>query len=148
MIFNYKLMFGMDKLMHFMGFAGISALIGVFILIVSDRDRVKDQLSVIWFVLVTIGIIEEYRQYLDPVRSSEFFDAIANIVGVTTGVGITLGVSYILASKQKILSNVFRLYPMILMMLLIGLLYINERPFLIDVSFRERVRSLAALMGF
>ncbi|WLR55430.1 VanZ family protein [Mesobacillus subterraneus] len=147
-IINYKLMFGMDKLMHFIGFAGISALIGVFMLIISDRDRVKDQLSVIWFVLVTIGIIEEYRQYLDPVRSSEFFDAIANIFGVTTGVGITLGVSYILASKQEILSNVFRLYPMILIMLLIGLLYFNERPFLIDVSIREQVRSLAALIGF
>lgn len=137
--------------MHVIGFTGISAMIGIFVLIISDRDRVrvKNQLKVVWLVLVTIGIIEEYRQYLDPARSSEFFDAIANIVGVTTGVGISVGISYILAHKQKVLSNIFSLYPMILMMLLIGLLYLNERPFLKEeISFQERVRSLAALIGF
>ena len=96
---DFQSILGMDKLMHVMGFAGASALIGVFIIIISNRDRVKDRLRIIWFILVTIGIVEEYRQYLDPVRSSEFFDAIANIVGVTTGVGITLGVSYILTYK-------------------------------------------------
>ena len=146
---DLQLIFGIDKLMHVIGFTGISAMIGIFILIISDRNLVKGQLKVVWFVMVTIGIIEEYRQYLDPTRSTEFIDAIANIIGVTMGIGVTLGISYILSNKKQILSNMFRLYPMVLMLLLIGLLYLNESPFLtMDVPFLERVRNLAAMIGF
>ena len=135
--------------MHFMGFAGVSALIGIFILIMSGPDGVKQQLKIVWLALVTVGIIEEYRQFLDPGRSAEFLDAVANMVGVSMGIGISLGLAYLVANKQRIFSSVFRLYPMFLMMLLLGLLYINERPFLkMEVSFQERVRNLAALGGF
>lgn len=146
---DFQLIFGLDKLMHFLGFAGISGLIGAVILIISGPDGVKQQLKTVWLALVTIGIIEEYRQFLDPGRSAEFLDAVANMVGVSVGIGITLGISYLVANKQRIFSSVFRLYPMFLMMMLVGLLYINERPFLkMKVSFQERVRSLAALIGF
>lgn len=146
---DFQLIFGLDKLMHFLGFAGISGLIGAVILIISGPDGVKQQLKTVWLALVTIGIIEEYRQFLDPGRSAEFLDAVANMVGVSVGIGITLGISYLVANKQRIFSSVFRLYPMFLMMMLVGLLYINERPFLkMEVSFQERVRSLAALIGF
>ncbi|WP_251040912.1 hypothetical protein [Bacillus sp. ISL-45] len=135
--------------MHFLGFAGVSVSIGIFLLIISGPDGVKQQLKIVWLALVTVGIIEEYRQFLDPGRSAEFLDAVANMVGVSVGVGITLGLFYLVANKQRIFSSVFRLYPMFLMMLLLGLLYINERPFLKEeVSFQERVRSLATLIGF
>ena len=135
--------------MHFLGFAGISVLMGIFILIISDPDSLKQQLKIIWFSLVTIGIIEEYRQFLDPGRSAEFLDALANMVGVSVEIGITLGLSYLVANKQRVFSSVLQLYPMFLMMLLLGLLYINERPFVkMEVSFQERIRSLAALIGF
>lgn len=146
---DFQQIFGLDKLMHFLSFVGVSMLIGIFILIISGPDGVKPQLKIVWLALVTIGIIEEYRQFLDPGRSAEFLDAVANMVGVSMGIGITLGLAYLAANKQRIFSNVFRLYPMFLIMLLLGLLYINERPFLkMEVSFQERVRSLAALDGF
>lgn len=146
---DFQLIFGLDKLMHFLGFAGVSVLIGIFLLIISGPDGVKQQLKIVWLSLVTVGIIEEYRQFLDPGRSTEFLDAVANMVGVSVGIGIILGLSYLVANKRRVLSSVFRLYPMFLMMLLLGLLYINERPFLkMEVSFQERVRSLAALIGF
>ncbi|MCM3574197.1 VanZ family protein [Mesobacillus subterraneus] len=146
---DFQLIFGLDKLMHFLGFAGVSVLIGIFLLIISGPDGVKQQLKIVWLSLVTVGIIEEYRQFLDPGRSTEFLDAVANMVGVSVGIGIILGLSYLVANKRRVLSSVFRLYPMFLMMLLLGLLYINERPFLkMEVSFQARVRSLAALIGF
>ncbi|MBT2644658.1 VanZ family protein [Bacillus sp. ISL-41] len=146
---DFQLIFGLDKLMHFLGFAGVSVLIGIFILIISGPDCVKQQLKIVWFSLVTVGIIEEYRQFLDPSRSAEFLDAVANIAGVSMGIGITLGLSYLFANKKRVLSSVFHVYPIFLMILLVGLLYINERPFLkMEVSFQERVRSLAALIGF
>ncbi|UYZ21696.1 VanZ family protein [Mesobacillus jeotgali] len=146
---DFQLIFGLDKLMHFLGFAGVSVLIGIFLLIISGPDGVKQQLKIVWLSLVTVGIIEEYRQFLDPGRSTEFLDAVANMVGVSVGIGIILGLSYLVANKRRVLSSVFRLYPMFLMMLLLGLLYINERPFLkMEVSIQERVRSLAALIGF
>ncbi|WP_226679051.1 VanZ family protein [Mesobacillus jeotgali] len=148
-LLDFHMIFGLDKLMHFIGFLGASSLIGIFVLIFSGPNNVKHTLKVVWFSLVTIGIIEEYRQFLDPGRSTEFLDAVANIAGVNMGIGITLGFAYLVVNKHRIFSSVFRLYPMFLMMLLLGLLYLNERPFIkMDVSFQERVRSLAALIGF
>ncbi|CAM3957017.1 VanZ family protein [Mesobacillus thioparans] len=135
--------------MHFIAFTGVSISIGVLILIFTGPQDVKGHLKVVWFTLVTIGIIEEYRQYWDPGRSAEFLDAMANIAGVSIGVGIILGISFLIINKQRVLSNIFRVYPILLMMLLLGLLYINERPFLrMDVSVQERIRGLAALIGF
>ena len=148
-LLDFQLIFGLDKFMHFLGFAGVSVLIGGVTLIIAGPDGVKPQLKIVWLALVTVGIIEEYRQFLDPGRSAEFLDAVANMVGVSMGIGISLGLAYLVANKQRIFSSVFRLYPMFLMMLLLGLLYINERPFLkMEVSFQEQVRSLAALVGF
>jgi hypothetical protein len=148
-LLDFKLIFGLDKLMHFISFTGVSISIGVLILIFTGPQNVKSQLKVVWFTLVTIGIIEEYRQYFDPGRSTDFLDAMANIAGVSIGIGIILGISFLTTNKQRVLSNIFRVYPIFLMMLLLGLLYLNERPFLkLDVSFHERFRRLAALIGF
>jgi VanZ family protein len=133
-LLNFQMIFGLDKLMHFIGFLGASTLIGIFILITSGPDNVKHKLKVVWFSMVTIGIIEEYRQLLEAGRSAEFLDAVANIAGVSMGIGVTLGLAYLVV---------------VLMMFLLGLLYLNERPFMkMDVSFQEHVRSLAALIGF
>ncbi|WP_079506508.1 hypothetical protein [Mesobacillus jeotgali] len=146
---DFQLIFGLDKLMHFIGFTVASLLIGVFILMILEPRGVKHQLKVVWFSVVMIGIIEEYRQFPDPGRSTEFLEAAANIAGVSMGIGITLGITYFITNKNRVFLRVFRLYPMLLMLLLVGLLYLNERPFLkMDVSFQERVRSLATLAGF
>ncbi|MGV2939704.1 VanZ family protein [Mesobacillus sp. LC4] len=148
-MFNYKLVFGVDKLMHFAGFAGVSACIGLLILLVTDQQRARQHLSVVWITLVTIGIIEEYRQYFDPGRSTEFLDAIANIIGVTTGIAILLLLSYLIKRRKKVLSMVFSIYTLVLIPLLFGLLYLNERPFLItEEPILERIRNLGALIGF
>jgi hypothetical protein len=148
-LLDYQMIFGLDKLMHFTGFLIASVLIGILLLMISGHNNVKHKLKVVWFSLVTIGIIEEYRQLLDPGRSAEFLDAVANIAGVSMGIGITLGLAYLVVNKHRIFSSILRLYPMLLIMLLLGLLYLNERPFIkMDVSFQERVRSLAALIGF
>ena len=73
----------------------------------------------------------------------------ANIAGISMGTGITLGISFLISNKQRVISSIFRLYPMVLMILLLGLLYLNERPFFkMDVFFQERVKSLAGLIGF
>jgi VanZ family protein len=148
-LLDYQLIFGLDKLMHFTGFLIASVLIGILLLIISGPDNVKHQLKVVWFSLVTVGIIEEYRQLLDPGRSAEFLDAVADIAGISIGIGIALVISYFITNNKRIFSSVFRLYPILLLVLLLGLLYLNERPFIkMDVSIQDRVRSLAALIGF
>ena len=149
LMFNYKLVFGVDKLMHFAGFAGVSACLGLFILLVADHQRAKQHLRVVWVTLVTIGIIEEYRQFFDPGRSTEFLDAIANIIGVTIGLAIPLLFSYLVKRRKKVISMVFSLYTLVLIPLLFGLLYLNERPFLItEEPVMEKIRNLGALVGF
>ena len=149
MVFDYQLMFGMDKLMHFTGFAVISALLGMLIILLSEYQEVKQRISVVWITLVTIGIIEEYRQYWLPNRSTEFLDAIANIAGVTIGLALPLLFVLIVRHRRELYSKALGLYTFVLIPLLFGLLYLNERPFFTyEERLQERIRSLAALIGW
>src|SRR3954467_1422027 len=79
---DYQLIFGVDKQMHFLSYALISILLGIVLILISDRQSSKRNISFMWIVLVAVGIVEEYRQYLLPNRSAEFLDAIANMFGV------------------------------------------------------------------
>jgi hypothetical protein len=145
LIIDYRLMFGADKLMHIAGFGGIAACIAILILLASEQEEIKQRASVVWITLVTIGIIEEYRQYFVPNRSAEFLDAIANIIGVTIGLAFPLLLFYLVKHRSKVLG----LYSLVLIPLLLGLLYINERPFFTyDQPIQERIKSLAALIGW
>ncbi|WP_226642924.1 VanZ family protein [Mesobacillus subterraneus] len=145
---DFQFMFGMDKLLHLISFTGVTILIGICILTISGPGGIERHLKMVWFTLVTIGVIEEYRQFLDPGRSTEFLDAVANIAGVSIGTTFTLVLSYIITNKKRIFLNIFRLYPMLLLMLLFGLLYLNERPFIkMDTSFHERLSNFIALIG-
>jgi hypothetical protein len=148
LIIDYRLMFGADKLIHFAGFGGIAACMAVLILLMSEQGEIKQRASVVWITLVTIGIIEEYRQYFVPNRSAEFLDAIANIIGVTIGLAFPVLLFY-LVKHSRHLSKVFGLYSLVLIPLLLGLLYINERPFFTyEQPIQERIKSLAALIGW
>jgi FlaA1/EpsC-like NDP-sugar epimerase len=149
LMIDYRLMFGADKLMHFAGFGGIAACMAVLILLMSDQGEIKQRASVVWITLVTIGIIEEYRQYFVPNRSAEFLDAIANIIGVTIGLAFPVLLFYLVKHRRQHLSKVFGLYSLVLIPLLLGLLYINERPFFTyEQPIQERIKSLAALIGW
>ena len=70
---DFQMIFGVDKLMHFTGFLGATVLAGFLLLIISGADNAKQQLKVIWFTLVTIGIIEEYRQFLILAEAQSFW---------------------------------------------------------------------------
>ncbi|WP_274609518.1 VanZ family protein [Mesobacillus boroniphilus] len=149
LVFNYQLMFGTDKLMHFAGFAVFAAFFGLMIILVSEYQEVKQRISVVWITLVTIGIIEEYRQYWLPNRSTEFLDAIANIAGVTIGLALPLLFVFLVRHRRQFFSKALGLYTFVLIPLLIGLLYLNERPFFTyEERIQERIRSLAALVGW
>lgn len=139
----------MDKQLHFVSFAVISVLIGVVVIIfISNGHRAKQHISVVWMTLVTIGIFEEYRQYILPNRSAEFIDAIANILGVTVGLAIPVLLLYLNEHRKRFLSNVFRNYTLIMFPFLIGLFFLNERPFFsVDEDFQEKLRTLSAFIG-
>ena len=149
MILDYQLIFGMDKQMHFLGYGAISFLLGIIMIFISDNQHVKQNTSLIWFVLVIIGIIEEYRQYMIPNRSAEFLDAIANLMGVTIGLAIPLLISYVIRNRKQTVFKLFALYSIILIPLFLGLVYINERPFLtLGEPLQEKVRNIIAMVGF
>jgi hypothetical protein len=149
LMIDYRLMFGADKLMHFAGFGGIAACMAVLILLISEQGEIKQRASVVWITLVTIGIIEEYRQYFVPNRSAEFLDAIANIIGVRIGLAFPILLFYLVKHRRQYPSKVFGLYSLVLIPLLLGLLYINERPFFTyEQPIQERIKNLAALIGW
>ena len=144
---DYQLLFGVDKQLHFASFAFISTMIGIMILLFSDVHRAKYLLSISWMTLVSIGIVEEYRQFLLPDRSTEFLDAMANMLGVTAGLAIPILILYVIEHKRHFLSGVFRTYSLVLVLFLLGLLILNERPFFaLEENLQERVRDLSAFI--
>ncbi|TLS38442.1 VanZ family protein [Pseudalkalibacillus caeni] len=76
---------GIDKLMHFSLFTIVSFTLGMFALVVPPSENGLLRLVTIGFTLSFIGIVEEYRQWFSPDRSTEFYDAIANIIGISAG---------------------------------------------------------------
>ena len=144
---DYKLIFGIDKQMHFLSYAIIAILLGIVILFLSDDFSVKRRISYAWMILVTIGIIEEYRQYMIPNRSAEFLDANANTLGITIGLAIPLFIWYVIKDRNYSVFKVFALYNIILIPLFIGLIYINERPFIIlEESVLEKLKHLVTFI--
>ncbi|WP_102264518.1 VanZ family protein [Mesobacillus jeotgali] len=149
MALNYQLLFGMDKQLHFISFAVISACIGVMIILISNGHRVKQHMNVVWMTLVSIGIFEEYRQYYLPDRSAEFIDALANILGVTVGLAIPVLLLYLNEHRKQFISKVFRNYILIMLPFLLGLFFLNERPFFsVEEHFQEKLRTLSAFIGW
>lgn len=145
---DYRLIFGIDKQMHFLTYAAISIFLGVLIILILNGRSVKQNITFIWFVLVAIGIVEEYRQYMLPNRSAEFLDAIANMLGVTFGLAIPLLISYMIRQRKGNNFKRFAIYSIILIPLFLGLLHINERPFItLDEPFQEKLKYLVALFG-
>ncbi|CQR46297.1 hypothetical protein BN1058_00550 [Paraliobacillus sp. PM-2] len=126
---NYELMFGVDKQMHFLSYGLIALLLGIVIIVLSNEHTVNRRIGYIWMVLVSFGVFEEYRQYMVPNRSAEFLDAIANMLGVTTGLIIPLLITYLIKYLTRFVPKYFTIYSMVLISLLVGLIFINERPF-------------------
>ncbi|HAQ06601.1 MAG TPA: hypothetical protein DCR24_03395 [Bacillus bacterium] len=149
MTLDYQLIFGIDKQMHLLSFAIISLFFGIITILLSEHQDVKQRISIIWITLVTIGVIEEYRQSVIPNRSAEVLDAIANILGVTIGLAIPLLLLYMFRHRHHYLCKVFTAYSFVLIPLLLGLVYINERPFLtLEQPFQERLKDLVAMIGW
>ncbi|GGC84304.1 hypothetical protein GCM10007216_13700 [Thalassobacillus devorans] len=147
MYVDHQMLFGVDKQMHFVAYSAVSLLVGMMIVLISERHVVKRNISYAWMVLVTIGTLEEYRQYFVPNRSTEFLDALANIVGVSAGLAVPLAMWYIL--QKRIHVKLFVIYYIMLIPLLLGLLYLNERPFVtFDAPMQERVEQFVAFIGF
>jgi hypothetical protein len=74
-------------------------------------------------------MIEEYRQFPIPDRSTEFLDVIANISGVTSG----LIIPFLLTCFYRQQASITRLslfYMSMFLPLLVGLWIMNQRPFL------------------
>ncbi|WP_099354833.1 VanZ family protein [Fredinandcohnia onubensis] len=128
---NYDLVFGADKVGHFLLFFFISFFIGVLILLIIDRSYLVKSLRIVWIYLVLLGIFEEYRQLYIVNRSAEFLDAVANLIGVTGGLMVPMIIALILVRKQQQQNSgtVYLIYLIILLPLLIGLWQLNELPF-------------------
>ena len=126
---DYHLILGTDKQLHFISYAVISILLGILTIIISKRQSVIQNLCVMWMVLVTLGILEEYRQYFVPNRSAELLDGVANLFGVTFGLVVQALIYYMIIHRNHRLMKLLFLYGMILTPLLLGLLFINEGCF-------------------
>lgn len=129
MYVDYDLIFGRDKQLHFLIFASISLMLGFFIIIFSGKHSVKRRVQHLWLTLVTVGIAEEYRQFAVPNRSAELLDAVANMVGVTCGLLAPWMIAMIFERRIKSSFKSFSNYFIVILVLFIGLLFLNERAF-------------------
>lgn len=86
---------------------------------------------IVWLYIVLLGIFEEYQQFYIVDRSTEFLDAVANLIGVTGGLMVPMLIALILLRKQQQQNSgtVYLIYLIILLPLLIGLWQLNELPF-------------------
>ncbi|MCA1031386.1 VanZ family protein [Bacillus timonensis] len=120
---------GYDKLQHFV-FYGLSSLfLGSFLFFIIEKDVRKTSLKLTWLTLVLIGTIEEYRQYTLPNRSLEFFDGIANVLGISCG----LLIPFLLTQPQKPPRPLLKITTNIMILTIIiplfyGLWVLNEEP--------------------
>ena len=123
-------------------------MLGILTILISKRQSVSRNLCVIWMVLVTFGVLEEYRQYFVPNRSAEFLDGVANLLGVTFGLVVPVLIYYMIIQRNHRLMKLLFLYGMILTPLMFGLLFIDEIPFVtLEEPIGERLRNLVALIG-
>lgn len=127
---NYELVFGVDKVGHFLLFFVVSFILGFICLVVINKYHVRKSLGIVWLYLIFLGLFEEYRQYFQPERSAEFLDAIANILGTSSGLFIPFLISILLVKKSRPIPqfNMYLLFFIIPFPFLLGLLLINEEP--------------------
>lgn len=81
-------MLGIDKIYHLLFYGTIALVLGTIACQLSPRGQYKSRLMGLGTVLLWIGILDEYRQFLDPRRDTEWLDGAANLVGVILGLGI------------------------------------------------------------
>ncbi|MCZ0703813.1 membrane-associated HD superfamily phosphohydrolase [Natronobacillus azotifigens] len=140
---DYEIIFGIDKLMHFFSFLVLTLFLGMFIVCLSNRCRLNQRLSYLWFILVTIGTLDEFRQYNLSNRSAEFLDAVANMLGVSVGIAILLFSSYLVKNRHHTIIKLLVLYSFVTIPLFLGLLYYNERTFVtVEEPIQEKLRNL------
>ncbi|WP_163537483.1 VanZ family protein [Gracilibacillus sp. YIM 98692] len=149
MRFDLDLILGWDKQIHFLSYGMLSMIIGIVVVMLSNGDKVSRRMSYVWMALVTFGIAEEYRQLTIETRSAEVLDAVANMLGVTVGLAIPLCVYYVIKFRGHFVVRLFLVYMLFLVPMFIGLLLVNERPFVVieDGSFREKMQHLMAMIG-
>ncbi|WP_338470851.1 VanZ family protein [Niallia sp. XMNu-256] len=145
---DYSLVFGIDKQMHFFSYSLISVVLGTLVLMVSDRKSMIQNISLLWMGLVAVGVIEEYRQYFLPNRSAELLDAVANLIGVTSGLAIPTLIFSIIVYRHQLITKLLVMYGVLLGSFLVGLLYLDERSFLtLKEPIKEKLRTLVAMIG-
>jgi hypothetical protein len=81
---------GIDKLQHFSFYAIIAFLLAVIVCLIPPMENGFQRICAVAFSLMFIGLLEEYRQLLLPERTTEWQDAVANMLGVSIGVFLPL----------------------------------------------------------
>jgi hypothetical protein len=81
---------GVDKLQHFFFCTLTAFVLAVMVCLIPPFTNGFQRICTVWFSLILIGMLEEYRQLLIPERTTEWLDAIANILGVSVGVILPL----------------------------------------------------------
>ena len=117
---EYQLIFGLDKQKHLLSFTLISMMLAAFVILLSNRKTVLQHICYLWMVLVTVGVVEEYQQLLLPNRSTEFLDAVANMLGVTIGLALPVLILYLIWNRNHNLIKLLTMYSVVLIPLMIG----------------------------
>ena len=82
-----------------------------------------------------------------PNRSTEFLDAVANMLRLAIGLALPVLILYLIWNRNHNLIKLLTMYSVVLIPLMIGLLYFNEITFItLDKPVPQPFRTLIALM--
>ncbi|MEW9671369.1 VanZ family protein [Ammoniphilus sp. 3BR4] len=82
---TFYAMIGIDKIYHVLFYGMLALVLGSIACRLSPRTRALPRLLWIALGLLLISVLEEYRQFFDLNRDTEYLDAVANLAGIALG---------------------------------------------------------------
>lgn len=99
---TFYAMIGIDKIYHVLFFGMLAWVLGSMACKLSSRGQALNRLVWIGLALVFVGVLEEYRQFFDLNRDTEYLDAMANLAGVALGLIVPVAVHFSQIRKGRI----------------------------------------------
>lgn len=120
-------MFGIDKMYHFFFYATAAFVLGHIACYLSPRARSRQRLLWVGVGLFLVGLLDEYRQFFDLTRDTEFLDAVYNLLGISLGLIFTILFRFSSIPKGEI--HYFPLLVVLLLQLplLYGLVFLTSK---------------------
>ncbi|RXT02868.1 VanZ family protein [Ammoniphilus sp. CFH 90114] len=126
---EFYAMIGIDKIYHFFFYGTMACILGSIACKLSPRSQSLPRLFGIALILLFMGVLDEYRQFFDRHRDTEFLDAVANLLGIAAGLSVPAVISLSHFRKNTKLNwKAMTLAVLVLVPLFYSLTYFTSKP--------------------